>query len=150
VRFATIWKERCKGKGQLLLWKGLEVKDMTHLQRIIIAEDDRIAGKLLEIILIGLCPLGNISLVLNGQEALQQYEKSGADLIISDKNMPVIDGLELTRILRARGVSIPIIVMSGNSAIEAEAKRAGATLFLGKPGVYSQLPGLLPNLLMTK
>jgi CheY-like chemotaxis protein len=120
---------------------------VAHLYRIIIAEDDRMAGKLLEIIVIGLCPLGNISLVLNGQEALRLYEQSGADLIISDKNMPLVDGLELTRTLRARGVSIPIIVMSGNTAVEAEAKKAGATLFLGKPGVYSQLPQLLPNLL---
>ena len=123
---------------------------MEHLYRIIIAEDDRMVGKLLEFIMIGLYPLGHVSLVLNGQEALQVYEQSGADLIILDKNMPVIDGLELTRTLRARGVSIPIIVMSGNSAIEAEAKKAGATLFLGKPGVYSQLPRLLPDLLLAK
>ena len=123
---------------------------MEHLYRIIIAEDDRMVGKLLEFIMRGLCPLGQVSLVLNGQEALQVYEQFGADLIILDKNMPVIDGLELTRTLRARGVSIPIIIMSGNSAIEAEAKRAGATLFLGKPGVYSQLPRLLPDLLLAK
>ena len=123
---------------------------MEHLYRIIIAEDDRMVGKLLEFIMIGLYPLGHVSLVLNGQEALQVYEQSGADLIILDKNMPVIDGLELTRTLRARGVSIPIIIMSGNSAIEAEAKKAGATLFLGKPGVYSQLPRLLPDLLLAK
>jgi CheY-like chemotaxis protein len=119
---------------------------MEQPYRIIIAEDNRMAGKLLEIIMIGLFPLGNISLVLNGQEALQLYERCGADLIILDKNMPGIDGLEVTRTLRARGISIPIIVMSGNWAIEAEAKRAGATLFLRKPGVYSQLPKLLPRL----
>ncbi|MCL4302887.1 MAG: response regulator [Anaerolineae bacterium] len=122
---------------------------MAQRYRIIIAEDDRMAGKLLEIIMIGLYPLGHVSLVLNGQEALQVYERHGADLIILDKNMPVIDGLELTRILRARGVSIPIIVMSGNAALEAEAKKAGATLFVGKPGIYTQLPRLLPNLLLS-
>jgi CheY-like chemotaxis protein len=121
---------------------------MKHLYRIIIAEDDRLAGKLLQMIMIGLYPLGQVSLVLNGQEALQVYEQSGADLMILDKNMPFIDGLELTRTLRARGVSIPIIVMSGDPAMEAEAKKAGATLFVAKPGVYSQLPRLLPNLLV--
>jgi CheY-like chemotaxis protein len=121
---------------------------MKHLYRIIIAEDDRLAGKLLQMIMIGLYPLGHVSLVLNGQEALQVYEQSGADLMILDKNMPFIDGLELTRTLRARGVSIPIIVMSGDPAIEAEAKKAGATLFVAKPGVYTQLPRLLPNLLV--
>jgi hypothetical protein len=42
---------------------------MEHLYRIIIAEDDRMVGKLLEFIMIGLCPLGHVSLVLNGQEA---------------------------------------------------------------------------------
>lgn len=123
---------------------------MTPLYRIIIAEDDQMAGKLLEFIMIGLYPLGQISLVVNGQEALRVYEQSGADLLILDKNMPVIDGLELTRTLRARGASIPIIIMSGNSALEAEAKKAGATLFLGKPWVYSQLPQLLPELLLTQ
>jgi CheY-like chemotaxis protein len=121
---------------------------MKHLYRIIIAEDDRMAGKVLQMIMIGLYPLGYVSLVLNGQEALQLYEQSGADLMILDKNMPFIDGLELTRTLRARGVSIPIIVMSGDTTVEAEAKKAGATLFVAKPGVYSQLPRLLPNLLV--
>ncbi|MCK6628531.1 MAG: response regulator [Anaerolineae bacterium] len=116
--------------------------------RIIIAEDDRLTGQLLELIIIGVCPLGHISLVPNGQEALQLYEQFGADLIISDKNMPLVDGLELTRTLRARGVSIPIIIISGNTAIEKEAKKAGATLVLGKPGVYRQLPQLLPKLLL--
>jgi CheY-like chemotaxis protein len=120
---------------------------MKQPYHIIIAEDDRMAGKLLEMIMIGLYPLGKVSLVLNGQEALQLYERCGADLIILDKIMPGIDGLELTRILRARGVSIPIIVMSGNTALEAEAKKAGATLFIGKPSIYTQLPRLLPNLL---
>jgi len=99
-------------------------------------------------LLSSVCPLGHISLVPNGQEALQLYEQFGADLIISDKNMPLVDGLELTRTLRARGVSIPIIIISGNTAIEKEAKKAGATLVLGKPGVYRQLPQLLPKLLL--
>lgn len=116
--------------------------------RIIIAEDDRLAGQLLELIIIGVFPLGNISVVPNGREALQLYEQSGADLIISDKNMPLVDGLELTRTLRARGVSIPIIIISGNSAIEKEARKAGATLVLGKPRLYRQLPRILPKLLL--
>jgi CheY-like chemotaxis protein len=40
-------------------------------------------------------------------------EEQGCDLVITDYKMSPMDGLELIRILRERGVTIPIILLSG-------------------------------------
>ena len=102
---------------------------------------------MLERIVKHLCPTATISVTTNGQEALQVYEQSGADLIISNNKMALMDGLRLTRTLRARGIAVPVIVTSGDPSVEMQAIKAGATLFLYKPQVMEQLPEILPNLL---
>ncbi len=59
----------------------------------------------------------------------------GAACLISDIRMPGMDGLKLTRVLRGRGSTMPIYLMSGHSgaSLVAEAKSAGATKLLEKP-----------------
>jgi two-component system response regulator FixJ len=55
--------------------------------------------------------------------------------IITDVRMPGIDGIELQRRLRARGVVLPVIVMTGHGdiALAVEAMKAGAVDFIEKP-----------------
>ncbi len=73
----------------------------------------------------------------DGQEALQIAERQSFDLVITDVNMPVMNGLDLVRRLRAlpsyRGV--PLLVLTTESSMERklEGKEAGATGWLVKP-----------------
>ena len=55
--------------------------------------------------------------------------------IVTDVRMPGIDGIELQRRLRARGIPLPVIVMTGHGdiALAVEAMKAGAVDFLEKP-----------------
>jgi two-component system response regulator FixJ len=55
--------------------------------------------------------------------------------ILSDIRMPEVDGLELQRRLRALGVRLPLILMTGNADIPlaVEAMKAGAVDFIEKP-----------------
>ena len=74
---------------------------------------------------------------VNGQEALQQAQEIRPDLIIMDMVMPVMDGLEATRRLRATpGLqAIPVIAVSASATPEDQAASlaAGANTFLPKP-----------------
>jgi two-component system chemotaxis response regulator CheY len=73
----------------------------------------------------------------DGQEGLDKGAAGGFDLIITDLNMPVMDGLGMIRELRKRpaGAGVPIIFLTTESDadIKAQAKAAGATGWLTKP-----------------
>jgi CheY-like chemotaxis protein len=58
----------------------------------------------------------------NGQTALELLSKSeaGIGLIITDHLMPVMSGQEFVTELRSRGVSLPVVVLSGFPDAEAE------------------------------
>lgn len=59
----------------------------------------------------------------NGEEALSVLENEHIDLIVLDVMMPVMDGYELTDILRQGGSELPILMITAKS--EKEDKRAG-------------------------
>ncbi len=73
----------------------------------------------------------------NGEIGLQRFEEFKPDLVITDLNMPVMDGIEFTRNCRSRsnGQDTPIIVLTteNGSEIKAEGRRAGASAWVVKP-----------------
>jgi len=86
----------------------------------------------------------------DGMEALNQLKIRGVDLVISDINMPRMDGIELTRQLRAldRHKSTPILLLTTESdpAMKAKGKQAGATGWLVKPFQQDQLLGVVAKI----
>ncbi len=56
-----------------------------------------------------------VYLALNGEEALKIYEKNHIDIIISDINMPKMDGLELSSKIREKNHDIPIILITART-----------------------------------
>jgi signal transduction histidine kinase/ActR/RegA family two-component response regulator len=70
-----------------------------------------------------------------GREALELGQEPGLDLILMDVRMPDIDGLEVTRQLRARGVTTPIVALTADVLVEDPhaIADAGCTTQLTKP-----------------
>lgn len=103
--------------------------------RILLVDDDPIMRELASA---KLSAAGHdVACANDGAEALEALTRDGADLVISDLDMPVMNGFELTRRIRASQsfADIPVIVVTGSdhaSAVEA-AFSAGATSFLAKP-----------------
>jgi len=71
----------------------------------------------------------------DGAEALAAAERGSFDLVMLDLQMPVMNGLDALRALRARGDSVPVIFLSAHGTIgkAVEAVRLGAYDFIEKP-----------------
>ena len=71
----------------------------------------------------------------DGQEALDVLCKLQPDLILTDCQMPRLDGISLVRRLRARGDHTPIIMLSGQTdpGVMKLAIDAGVNRYLSKP-----------------
>ncbi len=75
----------------------------------------------------------------DGCDAIEKINARMPDIVITDVEMPNMDGFELTKHIRSNPLTahIPVIIISGNSeGYEEKAKEAGADLILGKP--YSE------------
>lgn len=82
-----------------------------------------------------------VSVVENGQEALDILANERFDLVLMDMQMPVMDGTEATLQLRARGETLPILAMTAN-AMPEDAQRcldAGMQAVITKPVKASKL-----------
>jgi CheY-like chemotaxis protein len=70
----------------------------------------------------------------NGRQALEHLRRAAYDVAVCDLAMPEIDGLALTRELRASGDRTPIVLVSAHDTDEdrAQGLAAGANAFLSK------------------
>ena len=73
----------------------------------------------------------NTVTAVNGREALEMIKKMPPDVVITDLNMPEMNGLELVEAVHADFPSIPVILATGvgSEEIAAEALRKGAATF---------------------
>jgi two-component system, chemotaxis family, chemotaxis protein CheY len=79
----------------------------------------------------------------HGQAGVTEADAGDFQLIITDLNMPIMDGLTMIRTLRAKpkhaGVPIVFLTTESDADIKAQAKAAGATGWLTKPFNPDQL-----------
>jgi two-component system chemotaxis response regulator CheY len=87
----------------------------------------------------------------DGEEALEYARQNTVDLVISDVNMPRMDGITLVHQLRALSTYrlTPLLLLTTESSQEKklEGKRAGATGWIVKPFNPAQLLATLEKLL---
>ncbi|HPA37510.1 MAG TPA: response regulator [Phenylobacterium sp.] len=87
----------------------------------------------------------------DGSQGLAKADSAHFDMIITDLNMPVMDGLTMIRQLRAKpahqGVPIIFLTTESDADIKAQAKSAGATGWLTKPFDPDQLIRIVKKVL---
>jgi two-component system response regulator MprA len=82
-----------------------------------------------------------VDAVADGGAALARVERSVPDLIVLDVTMPGLDGLAVTRRLRARRLAVPILLLTARDALEERVAGldAGADDYLVKPFEIEEL-----------
>jgi DNA-binding NarL/FixJ family response regulator len=68
----------------------------------------------------------------NGIEAVSLAEELQPDLVLMDVRMPKVDGLEATRLIKAKQLQIKVILLSMYPEYEVEALASGADAFISK------------------
>ncbi len=85
----------------------------------------------------------------NGEEALGIIEEnSDIDIIITDINMPIMNGLLMIKELQKRGITTPVIIMSAHTEMDFinEAKELGVDNYLLKPFDFIKFIDLVTSL----
>ena len=106
-----------------------------HLEglRVLVAEDNPVNQLLVESMLAGLG--ASFKSVENGALAVDAIDEQPFDVVLMDCLMPVMDGFEATRVLREKGIDIPIIAATASASAGDfdEALQAGMNDVMVKP-----------------
>jgi two-component system OmpR family response regulator len=114
---------------------------------ILLVEDDRDAGGFLAK---GLRESGYaVDLAPDGREGLFRATEASFDLIVVDRMLPYVDGLEIVRLLRERGDSTPVLVMSALGSVDDRVRglRQGGDDYLTKPFAFAEFLARIEALL---
>jgi two-component system response regulator MprA len=82
-----------------------------------------------------------VTTAVHGADALDSVARSPVDLIVMDLMMPMVDGFDACRILRARGDATPVLVLTARDAIDDRVTglEVGADDYLVKPFALREL-----------
>jgi two-component system response regulator HydG len=82
-----------------------------------------------------------VALAANGLAALERLAEAPVDVVLTDLDMPQMDGFELLYTLRRQARDMPVIVIAAATEVRAavEAMRAGANDYLTKPVDFDEL-----------
>lgn len=109
--------------------------------KILIVDDDKTTRKLLSLYLKG--KGYEIITAENGLDAMEKLGTENINLIVSDMNMPYMDGIELTKTLKADPAwnTIPIVMVTTEADEDEKAKalEAGVDEYLVKPTNAEQI-----------
>ncbi len=120
------------------------------MARVLVIDDDEETRTLVKRMLVG---VGHqVEEALDGTEGLRLFGKRPPDLVLTDINMPGLDGHEVIAALRVQHAKVPIIAVSGGSAIAKDelllkASALGAVEVIMKPFEFRQLIGAVERAL---
>nr|WP_299388574.1 response regulator [Allomuricauda sp.] len=114
--------------------------------KIVVVDDDILMRTLTEMVFskIG----GNITMLEDGASFLEQVDTLNPDLVFTDINMPGINGYDLVKEIRSKGIDIPIFGLTGfvNEEVQTLSKQSGMDGIYEKPPVENILKHLISQI----
>ena len=120
------------------------------MARVLVIDDDEEIRTLVKHMLVG--EGHQVEAAVDGAEGLRLFGKDPPDLVLTDINMPGLDGHEVITAIRVLHAEAPIIAVSGGGAIEQDelllkAFALGAVEVIMKPFEFRQLVGAVERAL---
>jgi len=108
---------------------------------VLIADDHRLFAEALEAILNGDDRMTVVGHAGDGEEAVKLVHEHKPDVVLMDISMPVMDGIEATRAIRANGSGAAVLMLTGsNSRTDVDrARQAGASGYVTKDRIAAEL-----------
>lgn len=123
----------------------------THGQRlrILLVEDDNHIGRIIELSLPELGIPYEFVTVLSAEEGLELWEAQPFDLLLTDYNLRGMTGLKLIELLKARGATAPMVVVTAYDSddLRREARNVDVAAYLPKPFFMDDLVETVRRLL---
>jgi CheY-like chemotaxis protein len=118
------------------------------MSRVLVVDDSPVERRLAGGILEKNSEL-KVEYAANGAEALEKIQQSPPDVVLSDLQMPELDGLELVGAIRSRFPLIPVILMTahGSEEIAVQALARGASSYVPKSKLAQELPDVLESVM---
>jgi DNA-binding NarL/FixJ family response regulator len=112
---------------------GIDEKQPTNRQiRVLIADDQRPTRQGLKALLALFPQVEVVGEAGDGQESVDLVAEHRPDVVLMDVLMPVMDGLEATRLIKRQWPEVRVVVLTMNTAYRTAALAAGADAFLLK------------------
>jgi len=117
--------------------------------RILVAEDDESFLDAIALLLEQDDRFTVAGRACDGRQAVALAERLSPDAVVMDIEMPVLDGVEATTLLRAAAPQLPIVAVNGHDYEERvlEIRLAGADDYVRKARLADELPRVLAALL---
>lgn len=93
-----------------------------------------------------------VAIAENGEVAQAEFEKNGADVVITDMVMPKVGGLELLKAVHALRPDVPVIIITAHGTVDSavEAIKAGAFDYITKPFEQSEIQSVVAKAARTQ
>jgi two-component system response regulator AtoC len=86
-----------------------------------------------------------VTIAEDGAQGLAEFEKNGADIVVTDLVMPKLGGLELLKAVNAAQPDVPVIIITAHGTVDSavEAIKLGAFDYITKPFDQSELQAVI-------
>lgn len=119
---------------------------MTQRKKVLIVDDEPAIRDSLRLLLKANF---DVETADDGEQALATVDSTEPDLILLDVHLPSIDGIDVLKAIRQRGLMMPVVMLTGAGTVQTavEAMKVGAADFLNKPFDITALTELIFKLL---